>query len=195
MNETSSFLLVLESVLASCLLTPLIFLLAWAFLIVAPVLILVTLPVLGLIAVLSRRLASRWPAAALVLRRRPRVLVVDDDASAVLPVLSILEGRGAEVDYAPSGTEMLQKLKRAAFDLIVLDSRMPDLNGEEALTVADERLESFGPAPATRVLFFTDNDQIRWPKSLRRFHILERIRKGDLHRMCLRLETHLAPVA
>jgi len=60
-----------------------------------------------------------------------RILVVDDEASIVDSVSTILRYEGFEVDVARSGRAALQKAQETAFDLIVLDVMLPDLDGLE----------------------------------------------------------------
>ena len=60
-----------------------------------------------------------------------RILVVDDEASIVDSMSTILRYEGFEVDVASSGRAALQKAQETAFDLIVLDVMLPDLDGLE----------------------------------------------------------------
>jgi len=60
-----------------------------------------------------------------------KILVVDDEASIVDSVSTILRYEGFEVDVASSGRTALQKAQETAFDLIVLDVMLPDLDGLE----------------------------------------------------------------
>ena len=60
-----------------------------------------------------------------------RILVVDDEASIVDSVATVLRYEGYEVDVANSGRDALQKAQSGTFDLIVLDVMLPDLDGLE----------------------------------------------------------------
>jgi len=60
-----------------------------------------------------------------------KILVVDDEASIVDSVATILRYEGFEVDVASSGRAALQKAQETAFDLIVLDVMLPDVDGLE----------------------------------------------------------------
>jgi CheY-like chemotaxis protein len=62
-----------------------------------------------------------------------RVLVVDDEPDAVELLQEFLTGKGYEVITAANGKEALQKLKAERPHLILLDVRMPGMNGLEAL--------------------------------------------------------------
>ncbi len=58
-----------------------------------------------------------------------RILVVDDEPSIIDSVATVLRYEGFEVDVATSGKVALQKAQDCAFDLIVLDVMLPDLDG------------------------------------------------------------------
>lgn len=58
-----------------------------------------------------------------------KILVVDDDRTNLRVIESGLTQQGFEVDIAIDGDVGLEKVKTAAFDLIVLDIQMPRVNG------------------------------------------------------------------
>jgi two-component system OmpR family response regulator len=60
-----------------------------------------------------------------------RILVVDDEASIVDSVATVLRYEGYEVDVAASGRTALGKAQDRSYDLIVLDVMLPDLDGLE----------------------------------------------------------------
>lgn len=67
-----------------------------------------------------------------------RILIADDDA-AILDALSTLLARDYEVVAARNGEDLLGELERQAFDLVVLDLRMPLVKGESALAAIHAR--------------------------------------------------------
>lgn len=68
-----------------------------------------------------------------------RILVVDDE-DALRTVLSAeLNSEGYEVGTAADGMEALDELQKGAYDLVLLDIRMPNMNGFEVLKVIKER--------------------------------------------------------
>jgi len=78
-----------------------------------------------------------------------RILIVDDDEDAADFAARFLKSEGYEVRRAGSGPEALRLVARRPFDLVLLDVRMPAMDGSQVL---DELLA--GPrAPA--VLVFT----------------------------------------
>jgi CheY-like chemotaxis protein len=62
-----------------------------------------------------------------------RILVVDDEENIRLLFKEELEEEGFEIDLASNGLEALDKLKKGQFDLIVLDIKMPGMDGIQAL--------------------------------------------------------------
>ena len=62
-----------------------------------------------------------------------RVLIVDDEADFVEPVVFWLRSKGYEVVTAPNGLEALQVIKNAQPDIVFLDIGMPEMDGFEVL--------------------------------------------------------------
>jgi two-component system OmpR family response regulator len=60
-----------------------------------------------------------------------KILVVDDEASIVDSVATVLRYEGFAVEVASSGREALTKVQDELFDLIILDVMLPDTDGLE----------------------------------------------------------------
>lgn len=58
-----------------------------------------------------------------------KILIVDDERNVRLTYRVALETEGYEIEEADSGANALEKLKASAFDLAVLDMRMPEMDG------------------------------------------------------------------
>jgi len=63
----------------------------------------------------------------------PRVLVVDDDPQLARALAKALKYMGFEVTSADGGRSALEFLKEREFDALVLDLRMPDMDGIDVL--------------------------------------------------------------
>ena len=63
----------------------------------------------------------------------PRILIVDDEANVRLMLRTTLESSGYEVREAADGPGALGHLRMSQCDLIVLDLRMPGIDGMETL--------------------------------------------------------------
>jgi DNA-binding NtrC family response regulator len=61
------------------------------------------------------------------------VLVVDDEKNILVTLSRALKLEGFEVDVAGSGQIALEKAKQRAYDVVLLDVNMPDLDGLEVL--------------------------------------------------------------
>lgn len=62
-----------------------------------------------------------------------RILIIDDEELITESLLKLLSNEGYNVTIARSGTEAIEKLKEADFDLIVSDVRMAELDGIETI--------------------------------------------------------------
>lgn len=75
-----------------------------------------------------------------------RALVVDDDRVNLLALRTALERMGHTVTTAESGNEALERWSEGHFDVVLLDVRMPDVDGDQvALTMRARERERGGP--------------------------------------------------
>ncbi len=66
--------------------------------------------------------------------RHDRVLVVDDDENISKVLATILEDNGYTVETAGSGSEAIMKTQQSYFNVMLVDIRLPDIEGTELLT-------------------------------------------------------------
>jgi DNA-binding NtrC family response regulator len=78
-----------------------------------------------------------------------KILVVDDEDALRTVLAAELEGEGYQVTTAADGQEAINILSSAGFDLILLDIKMPNVDGFEVLKLAKER------HPATKIIMLT----------------------------------------
>src|SRR6185436_3889567 len=81
----------------------------------------------------------------------PRVLLVDDRAENLSALEALLEGCGAATVRASSGQEALRRLLEEDFALILMDVRMPEMDGFETASMVHRRKRS----RATPIVFLT----------------------------------------
>ena len=67
-----------------------------------------------------------------------RVLLVDDSQAMRTFVEAALEDEGIEVEAASGGAEALRLMPQQAFDLLITDINMPDINGLELIKFVRE---------------------------------------------------------
>jgi PAS domain S-box-containing protein len=82
------------------------------------------------------------------------ILVVDDQPESLVALRTVLEQLGREVITAPSGEEALKCLLHDDFAVIVMDVRMPGLNGFETVELIKKRERH----EDTAVIFLTAGD-------------------------------------
>jgi DNA-binding NtrC family response regulator len=70
---------------------------------------------------------------------KKRVLVVDDEEGIRLLYKEELEEEGCEVTLAASGEEAIEKLESDSIDLVLLDIKMPGMDGVEVLRKVKEK--------------------------------------------------------
>ena len=78
-----------------------------------------------------------------------RILVADDEEALRTVLSSELEGEGYNVKSAADGQEAISMLQKLEFDLILLDIKMPNVDGFEVLKFVKEH------APKTKVVMLT----------------------------------------
>ncbi|HEY3275189.1 MAG TPA: response regulator [Syntrophorhabdaceae bacterium] len=63
-----------------------------------------------------------------------RLMVVDDEENIRILFKEELEDEGYEVELASNGYEAIEKFKAGTFDLIILDIKMPGMDGIQVLS-------------------------------------------------------------
>ncbi len=81
--------------------------------------------------------------------RNAKVLIVDDDENIRNTMKAILEDEGYTVDLASSGNEAVQKTQKVAYNIALLDIRLPDMEGVELLKLMKDT------TPRTRKIMVT----------------------------------------
>jgi two-component system response regulator (stage 0 sporulation protein F) len=81
-----------------------------------------------------------------------RVLVVDDEPEVTFALEAFFSGKGYQMMTALDGSEAIQSLRQFPIDLVVLDMKMPGVNGLEVLKYIREH------CPQTKVVVVTAYD-------------------------------------
>ena len=96
---------------------------------------------------LSTRIDPPAPTAATTSASagpRGHVLVVDDSSTNQMVATGMLDHLGYSSEVAANGFEALAAMERTRFDIVLMDCRMPEMDGYEA-TIELRRLEGDGP--------------------------------------------------
>jgi DNA-binding NtrC family response regulator len=64
---------------------------------------------------------------------KTRILIIDDDENITKVEAEILEDQGYSVDIAGTGTEAIKKTQKNHYDLMLVDIKLPDMEGIEIL--------------------------------------------------------------
>lgn len=87
--------------------------------------------------------------------KNARVLIVDDDESFRSTLSSLLEVEGFSFDTASDGVEAINAVQKKSYDIILLDVKMPKVDGLEVLRFVKENY------PDTEVMMLTGSSDIR----------------------------------
>jgi two-component system response regulator HydG len=74
--------------------------------------------------------------------KKTQVLVVDDDPGHLMTLKTIIKSWGYHVETANDGSQAVEKVKDRPFDLILMDIRMVEMSGIEAL----KHIKTYNPA-------------------------------------------------
>jgi len=89
--------------------------------------------------------------------KHERILIVDDIPLNIHMVKDILSEEGYQLDTAQNGLEAIEKALLQEYDLILLDVRMPDIDGFEVCRQIRKRPE----AKDIPIIFLTGEDDAR----------------------------------
>jgi len=83
------------------------------------------------------------------LDKHAKILVVDDDENIRNTIKTILQDEGYNVDLAATGNAAIEKTKKTAYNIALLDIRLPDIEGVELLKLIKDTV------PRTRKIMVT----------------------------------------
>ncbi len=67
------------------------------------------------------------------MKKQARIIIVDDDENIRTTMKAILEDEGYIVDLATTGNEAIEMTQERAYNVALLDIRLPDMEGVELL--------------------------------------------------------------
>jgi DNA-binding NtrC family response regulator len=111
--------------------------------------------------------------------QKQRVLVIDDDVEILGVYKELLSGRGFEVTVCSNSSEAIPAVKSRPFDLVVLDIRMPGIEGDDLLPL----IKRISPdMPVIVASAYCDNTNAGYYRGLGAF---ETVSKPFTHEMIL----------
>ena len=112
---------------------------------------------------------------------KKKILVVDDEKNIRLTLSQALETLGMPVQTAGDGEEALQKLQDSDFSLVLLDLKLPGMDGLEVLRRIRES------RPKTRVIMITAHGTIDYAVEAMKLGAVDFLRKpfspGEIRRL------------
>ena len=114
------------------------------------------------------------------------VLVVDDEASIRRTLREILEYEGLKVDEAVDGEQAISRVRSRAYDVALLDIKMPRRDGMEVLSILSEEV------PELPVIMISGHADIRTAVEathMGAFHFIEK--PPDLHQLLVTIRAAL----
>ena len=79
------------------------------------------------------------------------ILIVDDEPNIVMSLEFLMRKAGYQVSIARNGTEALEAVDQTAFDVVLLDVMMPDVDGYQVC----RHIRTSAARQATRVIFLS----------------------------------------
>ncbi len=98
---------------------------------------------------------------------KARILVIDDEEIVRISCERTLVPEEYEIDAAASGKEGLERFEKGEYDLVLIDLKMPGMNGIEVLVNIKRQ------RPEQKVMIMTGYDTVE--------HIVEAISSGAAH--------------
>ena len=87
------------------------------------------------------------------------ILIIDDDEDMLKIINLVLKASGYNVETATNGKEGIRKFDAGAFDLVITDMRMPDLDGNDVAQYIRESVRDFIPIIGiSGTLWLLEND-------------------------------------
>ncbi len=92
-----------------------------------------------------------------------KILIIDDEEMITKSLQKLLNKNGYAATIISSGIEALHEIKTSEFDLIVLDIRMPQMDGIETIRSIRKYLSSAGKKPIPEIVItgYADEDKYK----------------------------------
>lgn len=107
-----------------------------------------------------------------------KILIADDEPDVLLIVSERLRRSDHEVEYAPDGIQAMQKTEQTAYDLLILDIRMPGHTGFEICEHAKSSKKN-GKAAVLLISAFPEEQKV-WHQSKADAFLMKPFEVGQL---------------
>jgi CheY-like chemotaxis protein len=122
-------------------------------------------------------------------QKRPlRILLAEDIESSQRVAQQMLHKLGYEVDTVTNGIEVLRALERQHYDIVLMDIKMPEMDGLEATRIIRQRWPN-GPKIIALTAYGLEGDKEKFIEAGMDDYISKPVQKEDLAKV---LEKHRA---
>ena len=112
-----------------------------------------------------------------------RILLAEDNPPSQKVTLQMLKKLGYRSDVVANGREVLEALERQRYDLILMDVRMPEMNGLEATRIIRQRWPDKGPLIIAVTAYGLQGDRERCIEAGMDDYLSKPVQLDDLARM------------
>jgi CheY-like chemotaxis protein len=112
----------------------------------------------------------------------PSLLLAEDNISSQKVALQMLKKLGYKADEVANGIEVLQSLERQHCDVVLMDLRMPEMDGLEAIRIIRQRWTENGPKIIAITAYALEGDRETCLEAGMDDYIAKPIQKEDLAR-------------
>jgi signal transduction histidine kinase/DNA-binding response OmpR family regulator len=119
-----------------------------------------------------------------------RVLLAEDNVSNQKVTMTMLKRLGYSADLAANGKEALRALENQSYDLVLMDVRMPEMNGLEATRIIRQRWPEKGPKIIAITAFALQGDKEKCLAAGMDDYISKPVRMNELAKMLGKYQPH-----
>jgi PAS domain S-box-containing protein len=111
-----------------------------------------------------------------------RILLAEDNISSQKVALQMLKKLGYKADVVANGIEVLQSLERQHYDVVLMDLKMPEMDGLEATRIIRQRWPDSGPKIIAITAYALEGDREKCLEAGMNDYIAKPVQKEDLVR-------------
>ena len=122
-----------------------------------------------------------------------RILLAEDNVTSQKVALQMLKRMGYKADVVANGIEALQALERQPYDLVLMDLRMPEMDGLQATRIIRQRWPDNGPKIVAVTAYALQGDQEKCIEAGMDDYISKPIKMNELAEVLRKYQTTETP--